>query len=159
MRPVDPGAGQIREGIEVDIGSQPLGLEPTHLAAGSGEAIQPLADDRPHRRITGEPLGVIDILVAREPAEHRLPKQSFQRVARVLAAAAVEELRDRHVGEPERVIQLAVGEQAAVGCDPGAVEFELDPSVEGGPQRRLLGFIRRVPQDPTHSSPTTLQFP
>ena len=73
----------------------------------------------------GPPGGVIDILVAREPAEHRLPKQRAQLMACVLAAAAVEELRDRHVGKPERVIQLAVGEQAAVGCDPGAVNSSL----------------------------------
>jgi hypothetical protein len=46
-------------------------------------------------------------------------------VARVLAASAVEELRDRDLGEPQNVVQLTVGEQAAVGGDPGAVEFEL----------------------------------
>jgi hypothetical protein len=35
-----------------------------------------------------------------------------------------------HGGEPEGVIQLAVGEQAAVRGDLGAVEFELDPTVD-----------------------------
>ena len=46
-------------------------------------------------------------------------------MARVLAAAAVEELGDRDLGEPEGVVELAVGEQAAIRGDPGAVEFEL----------------------------------
>jgi hypothetical protein len=40
--------------------------------------------------------------------------------------AAVEQLRDRCVGEPEGVIQLAVSQQTAVGGDPGAVEFKSD---------------------------------
>jgi hypothetical protein len=47
-------------------------------------------------------------------------------VARVLAIAAVEQLRDRCVGESEGVIQLAVSEQTAVGGDLGAVEFKSD---------------------------------
>jgi hypothetical protein len=132
--PVDPDTQQICEGLQVGVARQPLGLEAPHLAAGSGEAIQPLtADDRPLRRITGEPLGVIDILIASEPPEHRLAEQPAQLVARVLATAAIEELRDRHVGEPEGVIQLAVSEKTAVRGDLGAVEFELDPAVENGP--------------------------
>jgi hypothetical protein len=76
-----------------------------------------------------------------------LAEQPAQLVARVLATAAVEELRDRRVGEPEGVIQLAVSEQTAVRGDLGAVEFELDPAIESGSQRRLFGFTRHVPHD------------
>jgi hypothetical protein len=90
------------------------------------------ANDRPHCGITGKPLGVVDVLVAGEPPEYRLPKQPGQRVARVLAASAFEELRDRDVGEPEGIVEFTVGEQAAVGSDPGAVKFELDPAIEMG---------------------------
>jgi hypothetical protein len=68
-------------------------------------------------------------------------------VAHVLAAAAIEELRDRDLGKPQDVIQLTVGEQAAVGGDPGTVELELDTAVESGPQRQLFGFTRRAPHD------------
>jgi hypothetical protein len=77
-------------------------------------------------------------------------------VARVLAASAFEELRDRDLGEPEGIVKFPVSEQAAVRGDPGAVEFELDPAVESGPQRQLFGFTRPVPHDhapsvvPTH---------
>jgi hypothetical protein len=35
-------------------------------------------------------------------------------VTRVLAAAAIEELGDRDRGEPDGIVQLAVGEQTAV---------------------------------------------
>ena len=148
MHPVDPGARQIRQRFQVGVRRQPLGLEAPHLAARSGRTIETLtADDGPHGGVAGEPLGVVDILVAGEPTEHRLAKQPAQRVARVLAAAAIEELGDRDLGEPEGVVELTVGEQAAVGGDPGTVEFELDPAVESGPQRQLSGFTRRVPHD------------
>jgi uncharacterized protein (TIGR03032 family) len=63
-------------------------LEAAHLAARGGRAIETLtADDRPHRGVAGEPLGVVDILVAGEPPEYRLPKQPTQLVAHVLSAA------------------------------------------------------------------------
>src|SRR5918996_2342646 len=132
-------------------------LAAPHLAAARGQAIQPLTtDDRPHRGITGEPLGIVDVLVAGEPAEHRLAEQSAQLGACVLATAAVEELRDRDVGKPEGIIEFTVGEQATVRSDPDTVEFELDPTIENGPQRRLFGFTRRVPQDRVPSLAPTL---
>jgi hypothetical protein len=128
--PADPGAGQIRQRRQVGVGRQPPGLEGPHLAARGGGTIEPVtSDDRAHRGVAGEPLGVADILVAGDPTEHGLAEQPAQLVARVLATAAVEELRDRRVGKPEGVIQLAVSEQTAVRGDLGAVEFELDPAI------------------------------
>jgi hypothetical protein len=76
-----------------------------------------------------------------------LAKQPAQFVAGVLATAAVEELRDRDLGEPEGIVEFAVGEQAAVGGDPRPVEFEFDPAIERGSQRQLSGFTRRVPHN------------
>ena len=136
------------ERLHVGIGRQPLGLEARHLAARSGGTIEPVtANDRSHGRVAGEPLGVVDIFVAGEPTEHGLAEQPAQLVARVLATAAVEELRDRDLGEPQDVVQLTVGEQPAVRGDPGAVEFELDPAIESGSQRGFFGFTLRVPHD------------
>jgi hypothetical protein len=66
-------------------------------------------------------------------------------VARILAAAVIEELGNRDLGEPEGGVELAVRKQAAVGGDAGAVEFQLDPPVESGPHTQLFGFTRRVP--------------
>ena len=88
----------------------------------------------------GKPLGIVDILVAGEPTEHGLAEQPAQLVARVLATAAVEELRDRDVGKPEGIVEFAVGEQATVRGDPGTVEFELDPAIESGSQRGFFGY-------------------
>ena len=116
---------QIAQSLQVGVRCQPHGLEAPHLAAGCGRTIETLAtDDGPHGWITGEPRRVVDILVAGEAAEDRLPKQPSQRVMRGLAAAAVEELCDRHIGEPEGAVEFAVDEQAAVRGDPRAVELE-----------------------------------
>jgi hypothetical protein len=65
-------------------------------------------------------------------------------MAGVLATAAVEELRGRDLGEPQSIVEFAVGEQTAVGGDPRPVEFELDPAIESGPQRQLFGFTRHI---------------
>jgi hypothetical protein len=87
-----------------------------------------------------------------------LAEQPDQLVARVPTTAPVEQFSDRHVGEPEGVVELAVGEQAAIGGDPGAVELELDPAVENGPQRELFGFTRCAPhvRDPSLASNTMI---
>ena len=144
VHPVDPGAGQVGERREVRLGRQPLGLEAAHLAGRGRRPVDALpADDGAHRRIAGEPLGVVDVLVAGEPAVDRLAQQAEQPVADVLAAPALGEGRCGHRGQAEGVVQLAVGEQAAVGGDPGAVELELEPAVEGDPQG-LFRFTRRV---------------
>jgi hypothetical protein len=102
------GARQIGQGFQVGVRCQPLSLEAPHLAARSGRTIETrTADDPPHGGVAGE------------PTEHQLAEQPIQLVAQVLTAAAIEELRDRGLGEPKDVIQLTVGEQAAVGRDPG----------------------------------------
>jgi hypothetical protein len=57
----------------------------------------------------------------------------------VPTTSPIEQFSDRHVGEPEGLVDFAVGEQQpAIGGDPGAAEFELDPAVDHGPQRELL---------------------
>jgi len=132
---------------------QPLGLEAAHLAAGRGEALEPLpADDRPHGWIAGEPLGIVDILVAGQASEYRLPQQPGQPMLGVLASATIRQCRRCHVQQAHRMIQLAVSEQAAVGSDPGTVEFQLDPTVEIDPERLRFRFTHRV----RHDRPTPL---
>jgi hypothetical protein len=84
MDPVDPGTGQIRQGFHVGLGRQPLGLEAPHLTAQCRRTIETLTPDNgPHRGIESEALGVVHVLVARQPTEYRLPKQTAQRVAHV----------------------------------------------------------------------------
>ena len=68
-----------------------------------------------------------------------------------IAVSALGESRHGHRGQPEGVVELAVGEQAAVRSDPGAVELELEAPVERDPQGPFR-FTRRV----RHSAPVKL---
>ena len=154
MHPVDPGAGQIRERREVRLGGQPLGLEAAHLAGRGRRPVDALpADDGAHRRIAGEPLGVVDVFVAGEPAVDRLAQQAQQPVANVLSTPPLGEGRSGHRGQAEHVVQLAVGEQAAVRGDPRPVELELDPAVEGDPSGGSLAspVASAIPAHPSRS--------
>ena len=145
MHAVDPGAGQVRERREVRLAREPLGLEAAHLAGRGRRPIDPLpAHDGAHSRIAGEPFGIVDVFIAGEAAVDRLAQQAEQPVANVLSAPTLAERRGGHRGQAEGVVQLAIGEQAAVRGDPSTMEFELDPAVEGDPKRWLLGFTRRV---------------
>ena len=79
MYPVDPGTRQVRQGFHVGLGRQPLGLEAPHLGARCRRATETLTpDDGPHRGIESEALGIVHVLVARQPTEYRLPKQTTQ---------------------------------------------------------------------------------
>jgi hypothetical protein len=51
----------------------------------------------------------------------------------VLAASALGQRRAGRRSQAEGIVQLAVGEQAAIRGDPGAVELELEAAVEGDP--------------------------
>jgi hypothetical protein len=55
---------------------------------------RPAADDPAHRGIAPEAVGVVHILVAGEPTEHRLPELGDQAVAPVLPGAGIGERRD-----------------------------------------------------------------
>ena len=69
----------------------------------------------------------------------------------VPAAPPLAECRSAHRGRAKRVVQLEIGEQAAVRSDLGTVELQVDPAVERDPNR-LVGLTRRV----RHSGPTPL---
>jgi hypothetical protein len=62
-----------------------------------------------------KPLGVVDILVARETTEDRLPQHPNKSVPAVLAGPCVREAVTRHRGQAERVVEFPVGKQSGVG--------------------------------------------
>jgi hypothetical protein len=71
-----------------------------------------------------------------------------QAVASVPPGAGVDERLARHRRETERVVEFPEGEQAGIGGDRRAVEFELQPTVERDPQPRPFGFTRRLVHPP-----------
>jgi hypothetical protein len=120
---------------------QPTRLEATHLAGRSSLTIQSGAIHHgAHRRIVGETLGVVDILIAGEAAEYGLAEQTGQQMAGVLATAALRQRRTGQVGQPERVVEFPVGQQPGVGGDAAAVEFQLQAAVEIDPERPIIRF-------------------
>jgi hypothetical protein len=89
MHKVDPLAGQVGKSRKVLVCSKPLRLKAANLARRSRTAHDGFATDDPaHGRIVPQALGVIDILVSGKATEYRLPQQTNQRVAAVLAVRA-----------------------------------------------------------------------
>jgi hypothetical protein len=141
---VDPLAGQAGESGEVLGPAEPLRLEATHLAGrGRRPGDRAVADHPAHRRITTQPLGVVHVLVAGQPPEHRLPQQAGQPMAAVLAGARIGEQVTGRVGQAESVIQLAIGQQPGVRRDRRAAKLQPQATVEIEPQRTPVRFTRR----------------
>jgi hypothetical protein len=125
--------------------NQPLGLEAAHLAGrGSSPFDRPIADHPTHRRVAAQPVGVVHILVAGQPPEHRLPQQPDQVMASVPAGARLGQSLATACGQGEHVIKFAIGQQSAVGGDRRTVEPEHQAAVEIEPQRAPVRFTRRV---------------
>ena len=152
---VDPLAGQIGESGEVLGPAQPLRLEAAHLAGRGGRpGDRPVADHPAHRRIAAQPVGVVHVLVAGQPPEHRLAQQADQPMATVLAGARVGQRIGTRVGQAQRVIQLAIGQQPGIGGDRGAAKLQHQTTVEIEPQSAPVRFTRRVRHRRPVRSPT-----
>src|SRR5271168_1193678 len=97
MNAVDPLTGKISQRCKVLSRSEPLRLEPAHLARRSRSTMSRIAADNPtHRRIVAQALSVVHILISSKAAEHRLPQQTDQRMAAVLPGARIGEHLARH---------------------------------------------------------------
>ena len=154
--PRDPERAYSPKGREVLVVRQQLGLEPPHLAGRCPAPLDRLAADDPaHRGITPEPVGVVDILIAGETPIDGLAKKTDDAVPAVPARAAIREHAARQCGQPERVVQFAISEQARVGGHPRSVELQFQAAVEKGPEWPMIRFTLQVPhpsRPPTPSS-------
>jgi hypothetical protein len=74
-----------------------------------------------------------------------LTQQAGQAMASVLAGARIDESVGTHVGQTQRVVQLAIGEQPCIGRDRRAVKLKHQSAVEIEPQSTPIRFTRRVP--------------
>src|SRR5262249_44733472 len=84
--------------------------------------------------VEAESLGVVEILVSRQPAVNRLPQQGGLGVLSVLPGATVLQHTGSGVGQVEDVVELAVGQQSGIAGDLGAEEAEPETAVELGSQ-------------------------
>lgn len=138
MNTVDPLAGKFDKRRQIVGRRQPLRLKAPHLARRCRYARGRLAADDPaHRRIVTQALGIVDIFVAGEPAEHRLSQQPDQRVSPILASARVGEHVARHPAETDSVVEFPVGQQSGIGRDPRTMELNVHVTVEIEPNSPL----------------------
>jgi hypothetical protein len=82
---------------------------PIWLAEAANPCNHSVADHPAHCRVAAQPIGVVNILVAGQPTEYRLPQQSGQPMATIFAGARVGERIGTRLGQPDRIIQLAIG--------------------------------------------------
>jgi len=78
--------------------------------------IQRIAGSRPSRSAS-------HALVPGEATEHGLEELRGEAVATIASGARVDEDVVRHLGQPERLVQIAEGEETGVGGDPRAEEL------------------------------------
>jgi hypothetical protein len=110
---VDPLAGQVGKRREVPRCREPLRLEAAHLARRGRKALRCLAADDPaHCRIVTQALGIVHIVISSEAAEDRLPQQTDQRMASVLAGARSGELRWHPLGVSSGLIRVTAATHA-----------------------------------------------
>jgi hypothetical protein len=115
---VDPLARQGGKSREVRRCREPLSFEAAHLARRCCTALRRFAADNPaHGRIVAQAFGVVYVLISNETTKHRLPQQTDQRVAAVLAGACIGERLARHRGQPEGVVEFTICQQSRVGRD------------------------------------------
>ncbi len=99
---------------------------------GQGRTAIPdlLRTDQPKRRIDRNPLGVVEVLVARQAAVDRLPQQISERELLVCALPGVAEMLVNQFSETEPFVQFANQNQATVGGDVRSLEIDFQQAVE-----------------------------
>jgi hypothetical protein len=104
--------------------------------------------DEPEGRVLGKPLGIVNILVPRQPTVYRLPHEVGQRQLGVLPSRVSQVPFDERA-EAQPLIQLSHQEQAAVRSDARTLEVDLQPTIE----QELKGLFLRLTHRRSTSAP------
>lgn len=97
MKPVDPLPVQIGQRRRVLGQGKRLGLKPPHLGSRGRLCVNsPATHDLAHDGIEGETVGIVDILVARQPPKDQLPERPVKPVDGVLAWTIIAQRRSRN---------------------------------------------------------------
>jgi hypothetical protein len=110
------------------------------------------ANDPAHCRIGPEPVGIVHVFVPGETTIDRLAKETDHAVPAVLAGAVVAHGVAGRCSQLESVVEFTVGEQTRVGCDPRAMERQIQAAVEIRPDWAAIQFTLRVPH-PAYTPP------
>src|SRR5262245_42788410 len=122
----------------ISSGSTPAVTKPRKMPSGLRPFCAPSASlmtrqaDAPS--IISKTVGVVHVFVAGKPTEHRLPQQSDQRMATILAGPRIgEHLTSQH-GQAKRVVKFAIGEQPGIGGDDTAAKLQRQAAVKIEPK-------------------------
>src|SRR5918992_4891983 len=93
----------------------------------------------------GQAVGIVGVLVARQPAIHRLPEQRYQMMLHVPARSAVLEGVSSQAGHAQGVVKFADGQEADVGGDGGTTELQAHSAIEMHSELSVGIFTHGVP--------------
>ena len=131
---------------EVVVTGQQFGLEPMQGGRQRRAPVPPRRrSHQAKRRIGRETLRVVEVLVARQAAVHRLPQEVGQPELRVQSVAGVAQVLGDDRVQPEAFIQLADQNQAGVGGDARPLKRDLQKPVERELKGRGFFLTHRVP--------------
>lgn len=100
--------------------------------------------DLAHHRIEGQPVGIVDVLVAGEPAEDRLAREGDDAMQPVVTGARVDEMLAHQLVKTEHVVELAIEQQTAIRADLAAMERDPHAAIKSQPSVFGLAFTRKV---------------
>src|SRR5438128_5851621 len=120
---LDQGRIEASKSSVVPLLREDLGLEPVQGGGEGDTRLPPLArGQHPKRRVLGQPLGVVGVLVAGQAAVDRLADEVRQRKLPIVSGARREVPLDQGI-KAKTFVQLA-WQQSSVGGDRRATEFE-----------------------------------
>src|ERR687891_211818 len=109
----------------------------------------------PHGWVLGQAVGIVGVLVARQPAIHRLPEQRYQMMLHVPARSAVLEGVSSQAGHAQGVVKFADGQEAGVGGDGGTTELQAHSAIEMHSELSVGIFTHGASNGVTASGRTT----
>jgi hypothetical protein len=91
-----------------------------------------------------QPFGIVHIFIASQTTEHRLPQQTDQCMATILAGPRISDHLACQRGQSKRVVKFAIREQSRIGGDSGAAKLQCQAAVKIEPQDARFRFTHRV---------------
>ena len=91
-----------------------------------------------------QPLGIVHVLMAGQPSEHRLAQKTRQPMPAILAGTRVGQPVSRRAGQVQRVIQFTASWQSSIGGNRRTAKSEHQAAIEIKPQSAYIRVTRRV---------------
>src|SRR5712692_5232987 len=150
---LDQGCVDATESFVVPLLREDLGLEPMERRGERHARLSPLArGQHPKRRVLGQPLRVVRVLVPGQAAIDGLAKEIWQRELVVASGARIGEMLLDQGAQAETLVQLAWQQQPGVGGHRGSPELDAKLRIEREANRarfRVTHWV--VPSAPARS--------